>query len=113
MDNNLLIFRNELKIKNVPKYKIIGIVSELIFSKTVFPKNIEISKFLVNVFSVQYKDYVLKSRTTIVAKISRYIMFSDNTSSLQKNLYNFICKLINEVSNSDMDKKNTFDGWID
>ena len=41
MYNNLLLYRNELKIKSIPKYKIVGIVTELLYSKKIFSRNSE------------------------------------------------------------------------
>lgn len=50
MYNNLILYRNELKNKNIPKYKIVGIVVELIFSKEIFKSNKEVGIFLKDVF---------------------------------------------------------------
>ena len=45
MYKELILFRNELKNKSIPKYKIIGIVSELLLSKQIFAKNADIEEF--------------------------------------------------------------------
>lgn len=50
MYDNLILFRNELKNKNVSNYKLIGIVTELIFSKEIFKRNSEISAFIQEIF---------------------------------------------------------------
>ena len=39
--NNLVILRNDLKNKKPPRYKVIGITSELILSKKVFENKIQ------------------------------------------------------------------------
>ena len=44
--NNLVILRNDLKNKKPPRYKVIGITSELILSKKVFENNRNIIPFL-------------------------------------------------------------------
>ena len=90
MYTSLILYRNELKNKNVPKYKIIGIVTELIYSKVIFNKNKEIFNFIKDVFGIELKDYILKSRTMIVAKVSRVIINSENVIECKKELYEFI-----------------------
>ena len=47
MYTNLILYRNELKNKNIAKYKVIGIVAELLLSKKIFNKNVDIEKFLL------------------------------------------------------------------
>ncbi|HII4232099.1 TPA: hypothetical protein ACY4LH_002878, partial [Enterococcus faecium 1,230,933] len=68
MYKNLILYRNELKNKVLPKYKILGIVTEIILSKELFQKNVDLKPFLENVFGVSYKDYVMRSRTMILAR---------------------------------------------
>ena len=46
LEEKLVLFRNELKNKIIYNYKLSGIVSELLFSKKIFNKNIE-KKYLV------------------------------------------------------------------
>lgn len=114
MYNNLIIYRNELKNKQVYKYKIIGIVSEVIFSKDVFPKNKDIKEFLLNVFSIEYKEYVMKSRSMIVARICRYIFLDETINGIYiKKLLDFINEKINEFKkNEDIKEQNPLSGWI-
>ncbi|WP_283595112.1 hypothetical protein [Limosilactobacillus galli] len=90
--NNLVIFRNELKNRIVPKYKLIGIACEVLLSKELFKNNVDTVSFLEEVFSVKYKDYVIKSRTTIIARTTRIINKSDEPTIYQykKKLYLFI-----------------------
>lgn len=114
MYNKLLIFRNELKSKEVYKYKLIGIVIELIFSKQIFLKNLEMKVFLKDVFGFEAKDYVFKSRTLVIAKVSKLILKKENYEELQKKLLLFINKNIEYMKNNEniKDKKNQFDGWL-
>ena len=113
MYNNLLLYRNELKIKSIPKYKIVGIVTELLYSKKMISRNSEIIAFLQEVFSIEYRSYVFKSRTLIVAKTCRYIEETESTTSFQKKLYKFVCEQITNLQDDENPKKNTFDGWIE
>ena len=60
--NNLVILRNDLKNKKPPRYKVIGITSELILSKKVFENNRNIIPFLDKVFDIEFREYVISSR---------------------------------------------------
>lgn len=114
MYNNLILYRNELKNKIIPKYKIIGIVTELLFSKKIFNKNQEIKDFIKNVFDVEFKDYIMKSRTMIVARISKIIISCENDAKYKNKLLEFINIQIEIIkkNNNIKEKKNEFDGWI-
>lgn len=114
MYNKLILYRNELKNKQIYTYKLIGITSELLFSKEIFPKNKDITIFLDEVFCVVYKDYIIKSRTMIVSKIARLINHSNDHTAYSKKLLTFINESIEELKYSEniRQKKNDFDGWI-
>lgn len=109
--SNLVLYRNELKNRNIPKYKIIGIVSEMILSKEIFKRNTDVKQFILRVFEIEYKDYIVRSRTMILAKTVRFLSVTENYSNYCKKL----AEVINEViKNSDKDlyKGNNFNGWI-
>ena len=108
--NNLVILRNDLKNKKPPRYKVIGITSELILSKKVFENNRNIIPFLDKVFDIEFREYVISSRTNIVARTSRIIYQSEDIDYVKykNNLYDFIDKLID----ANGDTKNIFDGWL-
>ena len=74
MYKELILFRNELKNKFIPKYKLIGIVSELLLSKQIFLKNMDIEDFLMEVFGLKFKAYLYRSRTMIVARVTKEII---------------------------------------
>ncbi|EFD04340.1 hypothetical protein HMPREF0631_1368 [Peptostreptococcus anaerobius 653-L] len=113
MYSSLVIFRNELKSKNVQKYKIIGIISEIILSKKLFVKNSEIDEFVYEILGVSFKDYVYKSRTMVVAKITRIIYNSDEMHKFQKSTYVYVSKKIEEYKElNNKGNGNSFDGWI-
>ena len=71
LEEKLILFRNELKNKTIYNYKLSGIVLELLFSKKIFIKNIEIKKFIKEIFGLELKDYIFKSRSSIGIKISK------------------------------------------
>lgn len=114
MYKNLILYRNELKNKTIPKYKLIGIITELIYSKKIFKRNKDIKTFINDIFDIELKDYILKSRTMIVAKISKEIAYSENANVYKSALNNFINDQINLIKKEDniKEKKNEFDGWL-
>ncbi|MDD3186822.1 MAG: hypothetical protein PHD70_14470 [Anaerostipes sp.] len=115
MNKDLVLYRNELKNKIVPKYKLIGIVNEIIFSKELFKRNYEIVIFLNVVFNINYKSYVIKSRTMIAARTSRIIHCAEEQEyvSYKENLLRYINKAIQTLDNDgEKTVKNLFDGWI-
>lgn len=115
MYKNLVMYRNELKNSIVPRYKVVGIVSELLNSKELFLKNVEISEFLNDIFLIKYKDYVMKSRTLIIARCCRMILNCDESeyNILKRKLFQFITKTIDDIKNgNNIKEKNQFNGWI-
>lgn len=107
--NELIIYKNELKNSNPARYKFIGIVSRMLLSKELFNKNEEIIDFLKFVIGTEYKEYVMASRTLIVARTVRLIegLADKDYLDCKKRLYKYIdSKIINP------DKKNIFDGWL-
>lgn len=114
MYKNLILYRNELKNKTIYKYKIIGIVSELLFSKKIFLKNSDINYFLMQVFKIQFKEYVMKSRTLVVSHIIKIIFMLEDENSYRKELLQFINDKIEEIKFNEeiKDEKNEFNGWI-
>ena len=108
----LITFRNELKSKKPSRYKLIGISSELILSKELFNKNIDIESFIEYDFEVKFKEYLFASRTSLVARTTRLIFKSneDQYISYKRRLSNFLNDVINQ--NEDSIRKNTFDSWL-
>ncbi|MEO2553644.1 hypothetical protein [Enterococcus casseliflavus] len=108
----LITFRNELKSRKPSRYKLIGISSELILSKDVFDKNIDIEKFIAYVFEEQFKQYLFASRTNLVARTTRLIIRSNDEQylSYKKRLSDFLNDIINHNENNI--RKNTFDSWL-
>ncbi|MEI2282732.1 hypothetical protein [Paenibacillus polysaccharolyticus] len=107
--NELIIYKNELKNSKPARYKVIGIVSKLLLSKELFKKNEEIAEFLKTVFQVEFKEYVMSSRTLIVARTVKLIeTLEDNDYVVSKKLlYKYIDSKI-----TSLEKPNMFDGWL-
>lgn len=114
MYTNLILYRNELKNKNIPKYKIVGIVTELLYSKIIFKRNENIACFIKDVFNIQFKSYVMKSRSMVVARIGKLIIKSEDSNEYKSKLLNFVNLQIEILRNNNdiKEKKNEFDGWI-
>lgn len=103
---NKFLYRSSLKAKNVPVYQMMGIVSEIILSKTLFKRNSDISDFINKVFDIEFKNYVMKSRTMILARTIRLISNSSDVEyqTYRKKLLTFIEEYYD--NNSDNRNKN-------
>lgn len=114
MYKNLVLYRNELKNKSIYKYKVMGIVSDILLSKKIFLKNSDINFFLKEVFDIEFKDYIMKSRTLITSHVIKVIYNSEDDSSYRKKLLSFISDNIEtfKLSEALKEEKNDFDGWI-
>ena len=114
MYNTLILYRNELKNKNIPKYKLVGIVVELIYSRLIFKKNDDIKLFVMDVFGIEFKEYIMKSRPIVASKIAKVIITSQTTTEYKNKLLKFINTQIDliKIDSGIKDKKNEFDGWI-
>lgn len=117
MSDNLHYYRSELKFKNISKYKLIGISSELILETSLFPKNENLISFLYDVFKVTFKDYVIKSRTMIVARTIRliYNMNSNEFETCRKLLLDFVSNSAPDLSEKVSRKRrpDNFEKWMD
>ena len=116
LEEKLILFRNELKNKMIYNYKLSGIVSELLFSKKIFSKNTEIKNFIKEIFNIELKNYILKSRISVEGKISKLIIESEEKENCnyKKNLSIFIDEKIELFKKSGKlkEEKNNFDGWL-
>ncbi|MCY8914283.1 hypothetical protein MOE47_09480 [Bacillus atrophaeus] len=65
------IYLNKLLNVNVDQIDIIGVSVALIYSKDIFKRNGDLKLFLKNVYNLEFLPYVTKSRTLIVARVSK------------------------------------------
>ncbi|EPY7704342.1 MULTISPECIES: hypothetical protein [Bacillus cereus group] len=117
MSNKLNYYRSELKSKNVAKYKLIGITTELILNTSIFTKNEDIVPFLKKIYGLSYKEYIIKTRTMILARTARdiYKMDDKKYEIIRKNLFNFVNEYL-ELSIQNKEFKatnNDFSKWMD
>ena len=112
---NIYEYRSSLRNKEISLFLILGIVSEIILSKEIFKKNKDISLFLKNIFELEFKEYVMKSRTMIMSKTLKKI-YSSNEQEIQKyrkNLLNYIeVNFYNKENNSKKKTNDNLSKWI-
>ncbi|BCC18521.1 TPA: hypothetical protein ACLE2C_003583 [Bacillus paranthracis] len=117
MSNKLIYYRSELKTKNIAKYKLIGITTELILNTSIFSKNEELVPFLESTYGLTYKEYIIKTRTMILARTARdiYKMDDKEYELARKKLFNFVNEYL-ELSTQNKEFKaanNDFRKWMD
>ena len=93
--SNVFEYRSSLKQKDIPRFIIIGIMTELIFSDT-FKKENEISEFIDNVFRIETKNLVNETgknfKEKVVLETISKINVSDEkeTERFRKRLLKFV-----------------------
>lgn len=113
MYTSLVLFRNELKNRQIPLYKIVGIISVLLLSKEIFPHNEDIKEFLANVLSLSFREYVFRSRTLLVARVTRAIISKSENKEFKRKLYDFIDTNIEKMKKEkNIKENNKLDGWM-
>lgn len=75
-----------------------SIITVILLSKEVFKKNIDIVPF-IDSLNLNYKEYIFKSRTLLVARVIRYIEKAEHEDLL---LFIEVCK---QLMFPDLDKK--------
>lgn len=104
-------YRNiNIKDESILKIQLYGLVSELLLSKEFFKGNSDI-KVLLDTLNLKYKDYVMRSRTTIVSRIIRNIeqMNYDNLIIFYKKIGEFLFETTQSEKTSNNRKRNTID----
>ena len=88
----------------------------MLFSKKIFNKNIEIKNFIKEIFGLELKDYIFKSRNSVNTKISKLIIKNEEKENCnyKKNLSIFINEkiVLFKKSGKLKEEKNNFDGWL-
>ncbi|MGF7049178.1 hypothetical protein J2T13_003686 [Paenibacillus sp. DS2015] len=77
INENELILRKILK-KDSDIIDLFGASVALLYSKQAFEKNQDISYFLTEVFGIDFLPYVMRSRTLIVARITKEIKYKNS-----------------------------------
>lgn len=116
MGRNYHYYRSELKSKSIKRYKFIGIASELILSTELFTKNENLIPFLNKVFGLNFRPYVFRSRTLIVARTTReiYIMNDKEYDHSRRNLLEFVLNILDTKDIKIIGKeKGSFTKWME
>lgn len=83
MDKDLIIAKNEISsidkrtnIENV-RFSLYSIIVTILLSKSIFKRNSDIENYLISA-NLHYKEYVFKSRTIVVSRVTRFIQTADH-----------------------------------
>lgn len=85
-------FLSKLTQKDVDFIDIIGLNVAILYSKEMFKRNKDISQFLNEVYNIDFRPYVMKSRTLIVARITRELnnKNQDELNEIRIKLINYL-----------------------
>lgn len=89
----------------------LGILIQIISSKQLFRKNVNVADFLEKNYGISYANYVKKSRPLLIGKTVKYFIDNDEQQDIKENLnllYSFILRILegkqDEVTWSDVIK---------
>lgn len=90
---------------------LMGVMILVIYSKDIFKNNKELPDFIFFTIGKEYKPYVFKVRTTLVAKLSRFLYFctEDEIDVIRKNLLEYFIIDNNKILNKKNKNKNEND----
>ena len=97
MQNNSNYFNKKTKYIDA-----IGLNTLIMLSKDLFPNNEDIKNYTTDNFKIDFKEYLFKSRTMLVARSNRYI-YELNDEEL-KILYKYMINYLN--NNTEEEKEN-------
>lgn len=106
------------RIKNLEKienkhYELYPIVVMLIIKKNYFKRNNDLIE-LLKIFNLEFKDYIMKSRTLLLARILREIEKIKDVDSIVLNLKKILTENINEEDKTSQNKgKNRDKKYLD
>lgn len=101
-----------MKNKTIYSYKLVGILLEILYSKEIFPKNKDVGDFLLEIFGVQYKDYVMRSRSLIVSRVCKFLLTEKENKIYARKILKFINSIIAEHSVNERNGKDFLRGWV-
>lgn len=76
-NNDLEIIKALVNKRISSKEEFIGLLTIAIYSKEIFVKNEDASKFIKEIFDLSFLDYVVRSRTLLCARLSRRLVMMD------------------------------------
>ena len=84
-----VINKNKFTIRQT-KSMYLGLLFELISSKEVFKRNIELKDFLKLVFNLDYSDYLFKARPLLAARLMKDVSNKYHTLEISKSINSII-----------------------
>lgn len=103
-----LILR-KISRKDADAIDLFGASVALLYSKESFERNQDISLFLTEVFGIDFLPYVMRSRTLIVARITKELKNKNNEEheEIKKKIIEYLNKKIDDTAadTSDVKKK--------
>lgn len=113
-------FLNRLTNNDIDYIDIIGLNVAIIYSKEIFKRNKDISQFLVEIYNINFRPYVMKSRTLIVARITRELhnKTHEELNEIRLKLINYLNPNTNisekkNKSNKKQDSNEKLKKWIE
>lgn len=93
----------ELSVKHTDyKAVFLGVLVQVLNSKTLFKRNNEVAEFLGKRFDIEFADYCKKSRPLMVGRTVKYFLHDDTDGDIKEylnELYSFIIKAIEGKQN--------------
>ncbi|MCT8231592.1 hypothetical protein NBG92_09860 [Proteus terrae] len=101
MSQNKLITKKKLmELKDSDSVEfMVGFLSLVVFSKELFKSNMELYAFIKRVFKVEFKNYVISSRTLMFSRVSKDIISKyseENYSSAKNAIINIIYEKLDQ-----------------
>lgn len=112
-----LIIKSKLDIKkdmlneegNIQKLVAVSILNNIILSTTIFKKNSMVGDFLNSYFDIKVSKSMLKSRTSMCGKVTRYV-YAINDSDILINFLNTLFSIVKKIeSEEDIFSKDIYD----
>ncbi|MGX8791755.1 hypothetical protein ACW0TQ_08240 [Oceanobacillus sp. M60] len=110
---------NRLSHNNVDYIDIIGLNVAILYSKEIFQKNSDINEFLEKVYNITFLPYVMKSRTLIVARITRVLNNKNKNelNEIRRKLIDYLkyenSPVENKTKSSKKDSNEKLKSWLE
>lgn len=104
--SNIFEYRSNLKQKDIPKFIITGIMTELVFSD-IFEKENEISEFIDTIFGIEAKNFADETGKDSKEKVVLEIISKINSSD-EKEVERFRKRLLKFIEKKFYNNEKTF-----
>lgn len=85
----------------------VGVTAKILLSKQIFKKNIDLSIFIQEIFDISFLNYVIRSRTLILARVIKHInqLNDKETTKLAIKMHNYLIKQGISDTNKEKEKE--------